>query len=306
MIGIYKITNKLNGKSYIGQSIHCGKRFDEHYKGKQLIDEVIQIEGIENFSFEVLKLAKKEELSYWEDYYIKEYNTMFPNGYNKKWNCKNTPEFIFMQKILPHDSNNFKDKNKDKDYLLEIYNKEEWLRINLDNWIDEWLSLNPQFDICNNQTFKNKYFLFKETKLSIEIIPQKVKECKWLLEHINLSDKLTDIYNKNNYTSNQRNLYTQIKRITNNRETYPEQQWLQDIKYFQYKVFKGIVELDFEINYRETFIELIKKLKKNYEEEILSHFYLKELSTNKTFKHTPLIKTDLEKSKLFCSSIVVV
>ena len=35
MIGIYKITNKLNGKSYIGQSIHCGKRFDEHNKGKQ-------------------------------------------------------------------------------------------------------------------------------------------------------------------------------------------------------------------------------------------------------------------------------
>ena len=49
MIGIYKITNKLNGKSYIGQSIHCGKRFDEHNKGKQLIDEVIQIEGGREF-----------------------------------------------------------------------------------------------------------------------------------------------------------------------------------------------------------------------------------------------------------------
>ena len=59
MIGIYKITNKLNGKSYIGQSIHCGKRLDEHYKGKQLIDEVIQIEGIENFNFEILKEIDK-------------------------------------------------------------------------------------------------------------------------------------------------------------------------------------------------------------------------------------------------------
>lgn len=40
MIGIYKITNKLNGKSYIGQSVHCGKRFDEHSKIKtnKLID----------------------------------------------------------------------------------------------------------------------------------------------------------------------------------------------------------------------------------------------------------------------------
>lgn len=40
MIGIYKITNKLNNKSYIGQSIHCGKRLDEHTKGNQLIDGV--------------------------------------------------------------------------------------------------------------------------------------------------------------------------------------------------------------------------------------------------------------------------
>jgi hypothetical protein len=33
LIGIYKIENKLNKKSYIGQSIHCGKRLDEHSKG---------------------------------------------------------------------------------------------------------------------------------------------------------------------------------------------------------------------------------------------------------------------------------
>lgn len=86
MVGIYKITNKLNGKSYIGQSIHCGKRFDEHLHGNLLIDETIQIEGIENFTFEILKLTTKEELSYWEDYYIEQFNTFFPEGYNKKWN----------------------------------------------------------------------------------------------------------------------------------------------------------------------------------------------------------------------------
>ena len=87
MIGIYKITNKKNGKIYVGQSVHCGKRFDEHSHGGQLIDEVIQIEGIENFTFEVLKEVEKEELNYWEDYYILKFESFFPNGYNKRWNC---------------------------------------------------------------------------------------------------------------------------------------------------------------------------------------------------------------------------
>ena len=30
MIGIYKITNKVNGLSYIGQSVHIERRFREH------------------------------------------------------------------------------------------------------------------------------------------------------------------------------------------------------------------------------------------------------------------------------------
>ena len=87
MIGIYKITNKLNGKSYIGQSIHCGKRLDEHCSNKkQFIDETIELEGIQNFTFEILEECNKEELNEREDYYIEKYNTMFPNGYNKRWN----------------------------------------------------------------------------------------------------------------------------------------------------------------------------------------------------------------------------
>lgn len=89
MIGIYKITNKQNNKIYIGQSIHCGKRFDEHCKGEQYIDSIIKKEGIENFSFEILKkVDNKAQLSYWEDYYINFYNSLYPNGYNLKLNTK--------------------------------------------------------------------------------------------------------------------------------------------------------------------------------------------------------------------------
>lgn len=96
MIGIYKITNNKNGMSYIGQSVHCGKRFDEHYKGDQLIDKVIQAEGIENFKLEILQQVHQCDLSIWEDYYIMKYDTMYPNGYNKRWNCSEKTREMFL------------------------------------------------------------------------------------------------------------------------------------------------------------------------------------------------------------------
>lgn len=114
MIGIYKITNKINNKSYIGQSIHCGKRLDEHCRGNQFIDEVIQLEGIENFTFEILKQVEEDELSLWEDYYIDKFNTLFPNGYNKRWNCSKEKRKEFCSKIKEVLTKN---KIQSKDYF---------------------------------------------------------------------------------------------------------------------------------------------------------------------------------------------
>lgn len=36
-IGIYKIENLLNGKKYIGQSVHIEKRFSEHCRSNSLL-----------------------------------------------------------------------------------------------------------------------------------------------------------------------------------------------------------------------------------------------------------------------------
>lgn len=59
---IYKITNKLNGKIYIGQSVNPFNRFKQHCYNKQgssyksLINEAINKYGKENFLFEILEL----------------------------------------------------------------------------------------------------------------------------------------------------------------------------------------------------------------------------------------------------------
>jgi group I intron endonuclease len=77
---IYKITNNVNHKSYIGFSEDAQIRWNDHINGKgsKLVYAAIQKYGIKNFTFEILSNETVEH----EDRYIQEYNTMSPNGYN--------------------------------------------------------------------------------------------------------------------------------------------------------------------------------------------------------------------------------
>ena len=81
--GIYKITNKLLNKSYIGQSIHIEDRWKEHMWGKGSVNlhNDFKIYGLENFQFEILEICNPEFLLEREKYWIKFYNT-YENGYN--------------------------------------------------------------------------------------------------------------------------------------------------------------------------------------------------------------------------------
>lgn len=82
MIGIYKITNKKNGKVYIGQSNDMVKRKNSHFNAlrKNKHDNVhlqnsFNKYGECNFSFEVLEECSEDELNDLEIKYIKEYNS---------------------------------------------------------------------------------------------------------------------------------------------------------------------------------------------------------------------------------------
>ena len=60
---IYKITNKLNGKCYIGYTEREPIfRWWEHYKHSELpIGKALQGEGIQNFTFEILEMISKAD-----------------------------------------------------------------------------------------------------------------------------------------------------------------------------------------------------------------------------------------------------
>lgn len=85
MIGIYKITNKLNGKAYVGQSNDIERRFKEHQqKGESSripLDVAIQKYGKDNFIYEIIEECSLEELNQKEQYWIATLNTV-KNGYN--------------------------------------------------------------------------------------------------------------------------------------------------------------------------------------------------------------------------------
>lgn len=85
MIGIYKITNKNSGKSYIGQSNDIERRFKEHQqKGASSripLDVAIQKYGKDAFTYEIIEECNIDELNEKEQYYIQLYDTK-NTGYN--------------------------------------------------------------------------------------------------------------------------------------------------------------------------------------------------------------------------------
>lgn len=90
-IGIYQYKNKINGKSYVGQSININKRFREHKNAafnpnnkdyKFAIHAAIRKYGLENFDFIVLEECTPEKLNEREKYWIAFYDS-YNNGYNE-------------------------------------------------------------------------------------------------------------------------------------------------------------------------------------------------------------------------------
>lgn len=88
MIGIYKITNKLNNHSYIGLSTKLEERWKYHQspynqqrESYKSLYKAFEKYGIENFTFEILEECSIQELGEKEKYYIAKYDT-YKNGYN--------------------------------------------------------------------------------------------------------------------------------------------------------------------------------------------------------------------------------
>ena len=85
---VYKATNSVNGKSYIGQTIlNLEDRIKDHIKRSRVPTYKFHIAlnefGREKFTWKILKsCSNKDELTRYEQHYIDKYNSAYPNGYN--------------------------------------------------------------------------------------------------------------------------------------------------------------------------------------------------------------------------------
>jgi group I intron endonuclease len=127
---MYKITNLLNNKIYIGQTINPSKRWSGHKnqaksdRPKQIISVAMKKYGIENFIFEIIAICTSyEDANSTEAILISQYNCIASNGYNLSLGGETAPK-----------SEEFKQKMRDWHASLSEEEKEK-RRMNYHNSI---------------------------------------------------------------------------------------------------------------------------------------------------------------------------
>ncbi len=178
---IYKITNLINGKIYIGQTQKTlEERMQGHKHGKILIDDEIKKYGIENFSYEVVEKCQTiDELNEREKFWIEKLNCKYPNGYNVD---DGGSGFIY---------NRFKNKiNFDSSKIKFIGTKEF-----IDAETGEIQTMN-MVSIEERDCNFHKLWLSHVIEALDMIGNQKISLCLWILDHLDRENRLIYTYRR--------------------------------------------------------------------------------------------------------------
>ena len=151
---IYKITNILNGKCYIGETTEKNplKRWQNHKcaikagRGCPVLRNAFIAHGEESFTFEIVRECSNEYIIAIEEYYIEQYDALVPNGYNVSPGGTRGGSFLghkhseeAKKKMLDASKKYFKDPaniekhrlkaieiNKKVDHIAKLKNSEKW------------------------------------------------------------------------------------------------------------------------------------------------------------------------------------
>lgn len=132
---IYKITNLLNDKIYIGKHRYNKPELDDSYiTSGLLINKAIQKYGLDNFRRELICICETSvELNEKEKYYIQYFNSLLPNGYNLTKGgdgISDPPEWVIEINRQKHLGKKQSEQTKQKriESLKQVVHDEEWIR----------------------------------------------------------------------------------------------------------------------------------------------------------------------------------
>lgn len=133
---VYKISNNINDKIYIGVSKNPKERFRFHClsSNKNLIGLAINKHSKENFKLEIILCGTKDYCYNLEPKLIKSYNTIRPNGYNIAKGGENPPTLsgtehpMYGRKLTEKEKEILRNKNLGKKHTLETKLKKSKLK----------------------------------------------------------------------------------------------------------------------------------------------------------------------------------
>lgn len=177
MYTIYKISNTINDKIYIGQTRQSLKsRMNGHKQAHTLIGIAIRKYGIQNFTIECIDTAENNEQAlYKEKHYIGKFDCCYPSGYNSVQKAS-----IEIQKNMTYVtiSKNFICNNKIMEwnllkYIIKLLSFTRWdfyIINNLSTHVKTWTNIYKLCDIRskNTQTAFKKFCEENELILSDE------------------------------------------------------------------------------------------------------------------------------------------
>lgn len=169
---VYKFTNIINSKIYIGQTKNLNDRIKQHKKsakynkGNMAISKAIAKYGFENFNVDILDYAYSvDELNQLEEHYINSLNSLTPQGYNIQEYCNGNQVWSDERKLEVTKKNlNRKRPNAISKYFGVTYNKRD------NNWVASVIFQKKDFRVGKYDTeieaaqardieiLKDKYF----------------------------------------------------------------------------------------------------------------------------------------------------